>query len=386
MHSVDLRRGIRVASLDAWRGLAALMVVAMHSATPVLINSYPELRDTLVYRHVVWGNYGVQIFFVISGLCVAQAALRVLNKPTPLTDFLRSRIRRIYPPYAIVSVLSVLASAAAAYLVAHNVLPHSTMASDRLFARPLWDYACSGLLLQEVCHISPLVPVFWSLCYEAAFYVLVALTLLAALACNRDRLVLDVCHGITLACCAALLLAPGAVPYPFDLWPEFGLGVLALEVLTLRRSRGYWLLLATVLLQGVYGAIHLNDPTVFYKPNSGEQAIAATAFACFLVAINPIDDRIARWWPVRLLAYVGVFSYSLYLLHWLVIGVVAQIMKRLGVASADTYWISALSQTAVAVLAARVFYIAGEKPFLTRRRKTIDIEATATTAAVSLPT
>jgi hypothetical protein len=61
-------------------------------------------------------------------------------------------------------------------------------------------------------------------------------------------------------------------------------------------------------------------------------------------------------------------------------------MKKLGIVSADTYWISALAQIFVAVLTARVFYIVGERPFLTRRRTTIDFESTAPPIAASLST
>ena len=384
MQPANFRSGIRIASLDAWRGLAVLMVLALHTALPGMTGPYPELQEQLLYRHVTIGNYGVQIFFVVSGLCVAQAALRALNQPNPLAAFAWARFRRIYPPYLVASVLGVLVSATAATLVARNVLPSSSMASERLFARPTLDYACAALLLQRVCHVEPLSPIFWSLCYEAAFYVLVAAALLAALRFRRDRLIYDLCHGLTLGCSLAVLVAPDAVPYPFDLWPEFGLGVVVLDVLTLRRPLGYGMLLATAALQAAYAWAHFSSSYTF-KIDTGMATVIAVGFGLLLVAINPVDERFARLLPVRAFAYVGTFSYSLYLFHWLVVGLVAQVIGKLHLISAGTYWASALAQSLTAIIAARVLYAMVERPFLSRRRKQIDVAATHADADAAVP-
>ncbi len=371
-----LRSGIRIASLDAWRGLAALMVLTLHAG---LIAPHPEFRDATLYRYVAFGNYGVQVFFVVSGLCVAQAALRALDKPAPLAAFVAARIRRIYPPYLVVSALGVLVSAAGAYLVARNMLPGSVMGAERLFARPPLDYACSALLLQRVCHVRPLLPVFWTLCYEAAFYALVAGSLFVAMTLRRDRLVLDLCHVLTIGCSLALLATPAAVPYPFDFWPAFGLGVLVLDILMLGRRLAYGVLLATVALQSAYAWSHF-EGSGDYGPVAGIRVAASIGFALFLIVINPIDKTVARSLPVRLLAYVGMFSYSLYVLHWLVVAVAEQVVKASHVTSTSVYW---LVEIGAALVAARVFYEIVERPFLTRRRARIDLEATA---APSLPT
>lgn len=374
VHPAVLRSGIRIASLDAWRGLAALMVLALHAA---VVAPHPEFRDAVLYRYVALGNYGVHIFFVVSGLCVAQAALRALDKPAPLAAFVAARIRRIYPPYLVVSALAVALSALGAWLVARNMLPSSSMGAERLFTRPPLDYACSALLLQRVCHVRPFLPVFWTLCYEAAFYALVAGALCAAVSLRRDRLVLDLCHGLTIGCSVALLAMPAVVPYPFDLWPAFGFGVIVLDILTLGRRLAYGVLLATVALQSAYAWDHFGGG-VDYGPVVGAGVVASIAFALFLIAINPVDATVARSPPVRLLACVGVFSYSLYVLHWPVIAVVEQVARALHMTSTGACW---LAETAAAIVAARVFYGIVERPSLTRRRMRIDLEATATLTA-----
>ena len=366
MHSFLPYKGVRIASLDAWRGLAAIMVVALHVMGPAVLGPYPELGKSLLYKNISFGNYGVQIFFVVSGFCIAQAALRSLKQTSPISNFIVARIRRIYPPYAVVSILGILMSGFAAYLVQRHVLPGSSLAAERLFARPAQDYACSVLMLQHVCRVEPLLPVFWTLCYEVAFYALVAGALLIAARFRRDHLLPDLCHGLTLVCCISLVIAPARVPYPFDLWPEFGLGILVLDIFSLRRRTAYVVLLGTVVLQIAYATKHLAGGANF-TGSAGMGTFVAVAFCLFLLAVEPFDERLAKLLPVRVLAYVGAFSYSLYLVHWLVIGIVSQVMKRLYAVSAETYWISALAQIITAVLAAKLFYKVAEQPFLYRR-------------------
>ena len=112
-------------------------------------------------------------------------------------------------------------------------------------------------MLQHVSHVKPLLAVFWSLCYEAAFYVLVAATLLAAVACRRVLLVLDLCHALTILCSLALIAVPNHIPFPLDLWPQFGLGAIVLDMMLVRRPAGIYVLFSTFLLQGIYAFEHL---------------------------------------------------------------------------------------------------------------------------------
>jgi peptidoglycan/LPS O-acetylase OafA/YrhL len=377
-----LRSGIRIASLDAWRGLAALLVVTQHTVLFVIFSL--DLKNNFLSMFLGLGNYGVQIFFVVSGLCVAQAAFRSLDKPAPVAAFIGARVRRIYPPYAIASVLSVLMSALAASLVARNILPSSTIGAERLFDWPAEDYLCSALLLQHVCHIKLMMPVFWTLCYEAAFYFLVAGALAAAVTFRRDRLILDLCHALTLASSAGLLMAPDWVVYPFDLWPEFGLGVLVFDILTLHRRFAFGILLGTVAMQAAYALPRFGSGPG-YLPTPGMQAVSAIVFCLVLLAMHPLDARIARFRPVRLLSSVGVYSYSLYLSHWLTVGPLAQLFKGLHVTFAGSAWVPGLVLMAAAVTVAKLFYLVAERPFVSGQRRGLDQSATASVPVPATP-
>src|SRR5262249_14758963 len=76
----------RYSTLDLWRGLASLSVLAYHVG----------MGHTRVFG---WGPYAVQVFFIISGFCIAAAAERARAKESSLARFMKRRVRRIAPPY-----------------------------------------------------------------------------------------------------------------------------------------------------------------------------------------------------------------------------------------------------------------------------------------------
>src|SRR5689334_17881239 len=84
--------------LDAWRGVASLAVVAFHWAE-IATRRAAALDMNPLYAVSHYGALGVQIFFVISGFCIANAGMATLRRGEPLGTYARARIRRIYPTY-----------------------------------------------------------------------------------------------------------------------------------------------------------------------------------------------------------------------------------------------------------------------------------------------
>ena len=86
----------RVIALDGVRGIAALLVVIGHSYGAV--RSPPEIAGP-----------SVQVFFVLSGYCLAASALRGDRVLDRVQYWLR-RIFRIHPPFLFALVAAWLAS------------------------------------------------------------------------------------------------------------------------------------------------------------------------------------------------------------------------------------------------------------------------------------
>ena len=104
----------RYATLDAWRGLACLAVICFHSAAAYVVDA-----DFLARLHADGGSVadwgclvcwrlwiGVPLFFVISGYCIAAAAVNTVERGRSIRDFLIRRFRRIYPPLWIYLIAS----------------------------------------------------------------------------------------------------------------------------------------------------------------------------------------------------------------------------------------------------------------------------------------
>lgn len=95
----------RIAELDAMRGLAALAVALFHYTT--FYDSQVGHRDPLPLDFPA-GNYGVHLFFLISGFVIFMT----LERTRGSADFVVSRFSRLFPAYWAAIVVTSLAVAA----------------------------------------------------------------------------------------------------------------------------------------------------------------------------------------------------------------------------------------------------------------------------------
>src|ERR1700761_9787679 len=93
-------QGSRLAWLDALRGFAALCVVFDHGSTLLLL----PVRSFL-YQWLDLGQYGVFVFFLVSGYIVPAS----LERKGSVRSFWVSRAFRLYPMYLVAIALSALA-------------------------------------------------------------------------------------------------------------------------------------------------------------------------------------------------------------------------------------------------------------------------------------
>jgi len=147
------REASRLAWLDALRGFAALCVVFDHGTTLVLRPLHAYL-----YQWLNFGQYGVFVFFMVSGYIIPAS----LERKGSVRGFWVSRAFRLYPLY----LLAIVASAVG-YELGYGTIyggehhPLATVAS--------WLLMIPNLLT------GPNVPnVTWTLSYEMVFYLLLA--------------------------------------------------------------------------------------------------------------------------------------------------------------------------------------------------------------------
>ncbi|HEY2586273.1 MAG TPA: acyltransferase [Tepidisphaeraceae bacterium] len=378
----------RFAAIDGLRGIACLMVLYYHAWVAFAKPEWPSVplggRHLSLSRLFARGYGGVDLFFVLSGFCLSYP---ILSKPQRAANWGRyalARTRRIVPPYW-----------AALFLFgALSLLVLNTPAQQWFRGDVEWpglrSFVIDGMLFWKKILAGP----FWTLTLEWRWYFVFPLCILLWRRTNAWTVLL-----VSLPLSALSLL----VKYRWNLehafaWeggvfrylPLFGLGILASELAVSRgrngterfivRNAGWGLLLAIAwlfLFPAGDGQMFTLGGTVQRIATFGPLAFFAT-----LAAVRDLKiERVLAWGP---LVWVGTFSYSLYLLHapfvW-----------------AEGYWVTQHVHSHAAqlvcyvfaipgsmVLAAFMFFLVFERPFLARKppMRAADVsEGTAPTAA-----
>ena len=330
----------RLKSIDALRGIAALGVVLYHAvlrSTNAVPNNFFRWPVKLLQFGSSFGYIGVFLFFVISGFCIhlQWAKSRARNQPQAIRfgTFWRRRIRRLYPPYLIAFALfMVMAALTTGIKVTHffvyDLVMHLLMLHN---LDPNTCYSING--------------VFWTLAIEEQLYLAYFLLLFL-----RTRWG----WGPTLAICASARVAwfffshaawvtTGAgIPVPeaaASHWFTWALGAIAVEgafglIKLPKWSRNLWLGgLAIVLASATSMLLPVTQKDTL--PHDLAWLLMHPAWGLgFFILVNRAVQAEQSWLSnlrqprnisrigartVAAAAFVGVFSYSLYLTHELVI-------------------------------------------------------------------
>ena len=338
-----------ILSLQYLRGIAALMVVYFHCGAQVARFDLAPLP-----LHAA-GEFGVDVFFVISG--VVMWVTTFYGSASPATFLLR-RLARIAPLYWIITLMVALIAFAAPLVMRSTVfdLPH--LVASLLFIP--WPNPVGGAL-------TPMLIPGWTLNYEMFFYVLFAVAMFAP---KRWRAVV-LCAALV-AIVAAGAFAPPETRLKFYADPmllEFGAGVFIGALYTGRRTSAPGAALG-VAAGGVALAF-----VAWLSP--AQMAPAARALYAGLPAALVVGGLVlaekARGAPrLSALLALGDASYSIYLTHALTLAALSVAWRRLdGVApSAPAYYAVGIGAS---IFVGWMTFIAIERPInhrLQARRKT----------------
>ena len=346
----------RLPWLDGLRGAAALAVVFFHIS--VIVNFFyppggPLMANAAVraFMNVArWGLLGVPVFFVLSGFCVGQTWLKARSP----RQFAVRRWRRIFPAYYASQVL-ILGCVLAVKLLrgANDIATLPTLTFGHFVAT-------LTLLTAPASSTPTLTWVYWTLTYEVVFYVVLTALLFLP---ERPRLsLLAVVHGAIcfVGAWPGLVLSPGPLFFA-GLWPLFGLG------LTLALAPRDWRIAAAVGLTSLLAIVHLLGSERY--PGMAVAALVAAV----LVAACAAGWRLPRW---PLLEKVGVFSYSLYLIH---VPVLLAFGKYLVLRTAETpllFFLGITGTVALLLASSFVFFRYFEQPFFKARAPVLPPAAT----------
>ncbi len=338
----------RIISIQVCRGLAALLVVAVHLHG--IETKFCNTNYTTLLEH---GAIGVDLFFVISGIVISSVTIGKFGQPREAAHFLYHRLARIFPILWIYTTLA---------LIAYRLQPTAT--TD--FLHPI-NILSSYLLLPSNQRLILLQA--WTLTSELYFYLVFFLLLLFAperlsrwfIALWGIAIVLIKLHvGLSPYATVQTLLTPLAL--------EFLAGCFIFHIYRrgrLHKTAGIVLILAAILWLTAILAYSLHahsgqaawiiaDP--WFRP-----LLYGTFAALFLLgAIELERSNLIRFFP--LLKSIGDWSYSIYLSHILVLELIARIISPLH----PNIFVIALISLPCVLAAGYLSYTFLERPILNR--------------------
>lgn len=301
--------GDRLKYLDGLRGLAAVGVAWFHLLTQNggfdALSALPQSLSVVS----VWGRFGVQLFFALSGFVLARTLLisRRITSVRDVGSYFIKRSIRLDPAYWVILLVYIALSPTLAYYLqdpAHwskDALPHSGR-----------DFLGNVLYFLPFISSHQIVPVVWTLILEVQLYMFFAGCLwLGTLIAHHFRLEETRARMSVLAVMALIgcLWPLGVLPYIWPwFWPHlnnFLLGTAACLLV----HKALWALpfaLLVALPHGVGAAIHHNSYT----------AAGLIAFMLLMAFhhINPLRELMQK----AIFQHPGRWSYSTYLAHSIV--------------------------------------------------------------------
>ncbi|SEM99925.1 acyltransferase family protein [Nonomuraea pusilla] len=319
----------RLAWLDALRGPAALAVALHHSAWTFIPDVWAHVDSRIDV-----GTWGVFVFFLVSGYIIPAS----LERGRDVRAFWTGRAFRLLPLLAAALALALLLAAYGAF-----------DPNPGLARRPPAVVAFGNLtMLQELLGVPAVIGVMWTLSYELAFYLMTA----GLFAVGQERRSAGVAVALAVAAVPLGPLLPRAVVNGDVLAVLLGVAVLAaiaasalargtagrvaavaggllgLALVVLGSRIGAWQGLTILAAMFAGTAVHRAEQGVIRwrtavvavlavlvcgapaKDDPGWAPALLLAAACFAGAFALRRRRFPRW-----LAHLGVISFSLYLLH-----------------------------------------------------------------------
>ena len=340
----DLAGDQRATTLDGLRGYLALCVIVHHAA---IHRQYWQTGiwkepTSLVYSWL--GPAPVALFFMLTGFLFWSKAIQ--GHPAEPVKLWVGRVRRIVPMYLFaglvtLSMFAVLQSGLGDPLEdwANDLI---SVVSGGLVDFPMWRHQVHSVPLNA--------GVTWTLQYEWYFYL--ALPVLALRATPKATVVLAiVCAGF-----AATNTQAGIACF------NFSIGMLTAVI----RSRGT----VPAWVRGIPGLLLCVCCLGLLGVGAGKQTVWSSMAMGVLFVIVACGQNFCGLLTSQAVRWLGTISYSVYLLHGIVLYIVMRRVHTLtpiGSLSDTAFWFVVTGAGLLTVLCSAVTYSLIERPFIQSR-------------------
>jgi peptidoglycan/LPS O-acetylase OafA/YrhL len=324
----------QINSLQVFRGLAALAVVAHHAvlSTEAFVGTLPAAVSSLL----TFGLLGVDFFFVLSGFIIMFAHMDDDRTQAAVKRYAFKRLTRIFPAYWPVGL---------GMIALYAAMPGLSAGGGR-------DYSLTSSVLLVPANAAPALSVAWTLVHELMFYGVFLLFFI-----SRRWLVGGLLAWAILIVWANQSFVPtGWLRYPLSLLNiEFMFGVGAAWLVRSRAFDGKGPAIAMVGSVIACVALWLMAP----EKSAYLRLLLALGLALFIVGFAVREQAATVRWPALLLV-LGNASYSIYLVHNPLLSITQRVAGLMSLAwPAAMVWGLLLS-----VLAGWVYFRLIERPAL----------------------
>lgn len=291
-----LAQSAHVPVLDHLRGLAALSVAVYHFTN----GNTQFLADNDILKQIgSFGWLGVEAFFVISGFVIPYSLYLKAYKIGDFFNFMTRRLKRLEPPYlaciALILILDFLSSITPGFRGEPFNISWAGLIAHIAYMNAVFDYGW-------------LNPVFWTLAIEFQFYIFVALVFGFI---SGTRLEYRIAAILLIAISG--FLGAGNKALLLHWLPLFALGMVTFQLYIGLISKLQFILVLSLVV-------------VLCHEIVGPMESGVGLFTCLAIALIRNRQLPKLFDP---LIFLGLISYSLYLIHVPVGGRIINLGSRL---------------------------------------------------------
>lgn len=310
-----------IVNIQILRAFAAIIVVLVHAQDWVVKNNFSYgAYEYLTFNVRYWGNFGVDLFFVISGYIMFMINSKKHRSPV---EFLINRIQRIVPIYWLLTfvLFALYLALPSLFRVSGYNLEH--VVTSLFFVSHFFGY--------EV----PAVYVGWTLEYELFFYLIFAFTLFIK---TKDIYRLSLLTIVFIGAIYANWYSPIAIEFLyggaiFIFFNHF-------QYLKNYKNNLFWLPLILAIGFVIYHAnINQSERYIYW-------GIPSAIIVCSAMLIHNINNK--------LLIELGNASYSIYLLQVFGLPMMTKILIKLTPNMPGIYVFAIIS--IFSIIAGYIFY------------------------------
>ena len=360
--------------LDGIRGFAAIAVVLYHALLSTGLANEATKKLPLIDLIFGWGYLGVPVFIVLSGY--------VLMLPTLSNDFrlrggavkyLKRRARRVIPPYYAALIISILLIVLIPVMrepagtqwdtklpmTVPSIVSHFLLVHD---FNPDWIGAINGPL--------------WSVAVEWQIYLLFPLILLPLWRKSRPGIVV---FGTVIISVSPVVTGVGEWAHPW-LIGIFAMGMWSAQA-TMSAVKSRWagpLFLGFIVLTlvTIVATKQLDIRSFGLIETCAGAAVAAGLVWVGQRVTGGVTPWMVRPFQSRPMVRLGLFSYSIYLLHSPLLALANLLLLPLGLPLRAQWAVLTFAVVPVVVMVCYGFFSVVERKFLNTRQRHAETELT----------